>query len=161
MRLHKAIPYFLLTCAYKSLASFSSCASAVLAEALPQAVQKLNKRQKDDIEGKIFRIVEARYAQDLSLQLVAEECGVSTSYLSELFKKSTGMTFIQYVTEFRVEKAKHLLLHTELTIAQVSEAVGYSNAPQLIRVFKKLTGTTPGEFRTSSASSSAHGGDES
>ncbi|MCJ8014439.1 AraC family transcriptional regulator [Paenibacillus sp. KQZ6P-2] len=119
----------------------------VFADSLPQLIEKMNKRQKEDIEGKMFQIIENRYAQDLSLQKIADECGVSTSYLSELFKNRVGITFIQYVTNYRVEKAKHLLLNTELNIAQISNAVGYSNAPQLIRVFKKATSTTPGDFR--------------
>ncbi|GGD80281.1 AraC family transcriptional regulator [Paenibacillus nasutitermitis] len=119
----------------------------VFADSLPQVIEKLNKRQKEDFESKMFQIIENRYAHDLSLQMIADECGVSTSYLSELFKKRVGITFIQYVTNFRVEKTKQLLQNTDLNLAQISEAVGYSNAPQLIRVFKKATGTTPGDFR--------------
>ncbi|MBP1964915.1 helix-turn-helix domain-containing protein [Paenibacillus aceris] len=124
----------------------------ILADSLPQMIEKLNKRQKEDIEGKMFKIIESRYAQDLSLQMIADECGVSTSYLSELFKNRVGITYIQYVTNYRVDKVKHLLLNTELNMAQIAEAVGYSNAPQLIRVFKKAIGTTPGEFRTNQKS---------
>ncbi|MDF2936544.1 MAG: AraC family transcriptional regulator [Paenibacillaceae bacterium] len=93
------------------------------------------------------KLIEERYAQDLSLQLVAEQLGISPSYLSELIKQHWGETFIAYVTSYRIGKAKSLLLKTELTIADIAAEIGYGNATHLIRVFKKSEGLTPGEYR--------------
>ncbi|WP_127582490.1 helix-turn-helix domain-containing protein [Paenibacillus koleovorans] len=93
------------------------------------------------------KLIEERYAQDLSLQLAADQLGISPSYLSELIKQHWGETFIAYVTRYRIGKAKRLLLKTELNIADIAAEIGYGNATHLIRVFKKLEGMTPGEYR--------------
>ncbi|MBD2843655.1 AraC family transcriptional regulator [Paenibacillus sp. IB182496] len=110
-------------------------------------IRSSRKQRKEEVARKALRIVEERYAQDLSLQLVAEELRMTPSYVSLIFKQETGGTFIQHVTRFRVERAKRLLRETELTIAQVAGEVGYANAQHLIRVFKKLEQCTPGEYR--------------
>ncbi|WP_162341588.1 helix-turn-helix domain-containing protein [Paenibacillus paridis] len=111
-------------------------------------IHSSRRQRKEEIVGKTFRLVEERYAQDLSLQLLAEELNMNPSYVSLIFKEETGDTFINYVTRFRVDKAKGLLNTTELTIAQIAKEVGYANAQHLIRVFKKLESCTPGEYRS-------------
>jgi two-component system response regulator YesN len=98
------------------------------------------------------KLIEERYAQDLSLQLAADQLGISPSYLSELIKQHWGETFIAYVTRYRIDKAKSLLLKTELNIADIAAEIGYGNATHLIRVFKKSEGMTPGEYRLRSRS---------
>ncbi|MDR6550868.1 helix-turn-helix domain-containing protein [Paenibacillus qinlingensis] len=112
-------------------------------------IQTLRKNRTKGMIDQTKEFIADRYAQDLSLQFVADYFRVSPSYLSQLFKKEVGDTFINYVIRYRIERVKELLLESELSIAKISEEVGYSNAQQLIRVFKKLEGMTPGEFRES------------
>ncbi|WP_113017431.1 helix-turn-helix domain-containing protein [Paenibacillus sp. YN15] len=119
-------------------------------EFLRQAAEfldSLKKRHVKEAVAQTLAIIEKHYAQDLSLQLAADMLRMNAYQLSKLFKEEMGENFIQFVTRYRVEKVKAMLLETELTVSQIAEAVGYSNAQQLIRVFKKLEHTTPGEFR--------------
>lgn len=107
----------------------------------------LKRLRMETIMERTKKLIEERYRQDLSLQLAAEQLGISPSYLSELIKQHWGETFIAYVTRYRIGKAKSLLLKTELNIADIAAEIGYGNATHLIRVFKKSEGLTPGEYR--------------
>ncbi|MFY9424306.1 MAG: helix-turn-helix transcriptional regulator, partial [Bacillota bacterium] len=78
---------------------------------------------------------------------VAEAVHVSPFYLSHLFRDELGTTFVSYLTEVRLDKAKKLLKDTQLTIAEIAEKVGYSDASYFSRVFKKHVKVTPGRFR--------------
>ncbi|MGG1555180.1 helix-turn-helix domain-containing protein [Paenibacillus ferrarius] len=112
----------------------------------------LKRLRMETIMERTRKLIEERYAQDLSLQLAADQLGLSPSYLSELIKQHWGETFIAYVTRYRIDKAKNLLLKTELNIADIAAEIGYGNATHLIRVFKKSEGMTPGEYRLRSRS---------
>lgn len=106
------------------------------------------KRQKTKyMIQKTLDLIHAKYKTDLSLQSAADEIGIRASYLSQLFKDERGETFIEYVTSYRLEQAQSMLLHTELTLHQVAEEIGYSSVQQLFRVFRKKLGMTPGEYR--------------
>ncbi|MDF2927222.1 MAG: hypothetical protein K0R57_6136 [Paenibacillaceae bacterium] len=96
----------------------------------------------------VLQIIDSHYKQDLSLQLAADLVKMNAYQLSKLFKEQMGENFIHYVTRYRVDKIKELLVETELTISQIAAAVGYNNSQQLIRVFKKVENITPGEYRT-------------
>lgn len=111
-------------------------------------IHSSRKQRREQVISKAFRIVKEHYAQDLSLQMLAEELNMNSSYVSLIFKEETGDTFINYVTKCRVDKAKELLSSTELTLVQIAREVGYANAQHLIRVFKKLENCTPGEYRS-------------
>lgn len=104
------------------------------------------KKRRDKVVQQTFRIVMERYAEDLSLQSLAEELRMNPSYVSLIFKEETGETFINYVTKVRIKRAKELL-GTDLTVSQIAKEIGYANAQHLIRVFKKQEGRTPGEYR--------------
>lgn len=84
---------------------------------------------------------------DFSLGHLSGEFGLSGGYLSRLFKDSFGVRFVEYVTDIRIEKAKRLLADTETAIQDIAVAVGYTNSLTFIRVFKKHTGITPGQYR--------------
>ncbi|MEF3304698.1 AraC family transcriptional regulator [Paenibacillus sp. GYB003] len=92
--------------------------------------------------------IEERYGDpDLSLAQVSEEFGYNASYFSRAFKETFGVKLIDYVTRIRVDKAAELLRETSVSIQEIAERVGYTNALSFIRAFKKLTGTTPGHYR--------------
>ncbi len=93
------------------------------------------------------RIIDTRYAGNLSLESLAENLGLHKVYLGRLFKKETGMTCLEYIQKVRVGKAKELLLSSSKTIGAVAAETGFSSYDHLAVVFKKLTGLTPGDFR--------------
>ncbi|MHA6481940.1 helix-turn-helix domain-containing protein [Paenibacillus sp. strain BS8-2] len=110
-------------------------------------MDSVKRRKTDTMVRQTVELIRARYASDLSLQMAADEMGISVSYLSKLFKEELGETFIDYVTRIRLEKAQELLVETELTMQQVADAIGYTSVQQMFRVFKKKLGMTPGEYR--------------
>lgn len=96
---------------------------------------------------KVIKYINENYALDLSQEEVAEKVFISSSYLSELFKRFTGKNFITYVTEIKIEKAKKLLECQNLKIQEISHLVGYRNVSYFIRVFNKHMGVSPNEYR--------------
>ncbi|MFU1795191.1 AraC family transcriptional regulator [Paenibacillus azoreducens] len=88
-----------------------------------------------------------RFAEELSLEDVAEQVHLNPYYFSKVFKQQTGETFIDYVTRLRIDKAKDMMRDGELSLKEVCYAVGYKDPNYFSRVFKKVTGVTPSEYR--------------
>lgn len=91
--------------------------------------------------------VDEHLNESLSLREVAERIHLNPSYFSSLFKEQTGLTFSEYVTRSRIQKAKNLLVATDLSVAEIAEEVGYQTAKYFIKLFKEIEGTTPSRFR--------------
>jgi two-component system response regulator YesN len=110
-------------------------------------------RQSQEMEGKsgkvrsVIKHIRLKYAEDLSIQRIAEAHGLSPNYLSRLFKKETDMTINGYIEQVRVERAKELLANDRMKMMEVAERVGYHNPNYFATVFRKLTGVLPSEFR--------------
>lgn len=88
-------------------------------------------------------------ANQLSLRYLAEVCNVNASYLSNQFRIETGITLTEYINRHRVEKSLPLLLHSPLSIAQVSESVGFLDENYYARIFKRIKGVSPKVYRQS------------
>lgn len=100
---------------------------------------------------KVMEFIQKNYNRDLSLEEISGEVFLSVGYLSNLFKEETGCTVMEYVTSFRMRKAKELLLKTPaIKIKEISERIGYHNVQSFIRYFKMYYGVTPIEFRRKS-----------
>lgn len=84
---------------------------------------------------------------NLSIKVLADHVGLSPTYLSNLFKKNTGMTIGQYIVDVRVEHAKRLMKNPHLKFYQVSNQVGYSDPNYFAKIFKKKTGLSPSEYK--------------
>ncbi|MBD7911267.1 MULTISPECIES: response regulator [Clostridium] len=89
------------------------------------------------------------FNKDITLKDVAEEVYLSHNYLSELFKKEEGEGFYDFLSNYRIKKAKEILMTTNLKVYEIAEYVGYSDSITFGRAFKKITGTTPNCFRNS------------
>jgi len=89
------------------------------------------------------------YAEDISLESVAEYLHISPEYLSRQFKKEKKITFIQYLTAKRLESAKRLIEDTNYKNFEVAEAVGYKEPNYFSYVFKKHFGISPSKYRKS------------
>jgi len=139
-------------------------------EAVRRCLEQLGDRHDppeaalpDDAVHRLVRqaqaIIRAEYASDLTLAQLAERLYVHPNYLSTLFRRETGVTFSQYLTQVRIENAKKLLRETELKIYQICDRVGYTDQAHFSRVFKAMTGLTPYEYREQNASFSIERGD--
>ena len=84
---------------------------------------------------------------DLSLTSLADSVHLSSSYLSRLFKKETGVTVTDYITAERMEKARQLLEQTDQSIESITQQVGYPTHHYFTKRFKQRYGVTPKEYR--------------
>ncbi len=112
--------------------------------------QELEKRrgvEADRLAEKVRDELERDYKADFSLEHCAERFGVSPYALSRSFKQTYGQTFVDYVMNLRLERARELLRTTDLKINEIAEAVGYQPS-YFIRLFRKQEGMTPGQYRT-------------
>lgn len=87
------------------------------------------------------------YAEDITLEAAAENMGMSPFYFSRQIKAVTGSTFLDYLTDYRIEKAKRRLRHTDMTVSEVGRSVGYPDSNYFSKVFKRATGRTPTVYR--------------
>lgn len=85
--------------------------------------------------------------QDLSLETIAENCYVSPSYLSHLFKKEVGDSIVTFINKKRIKESKYFLLHTTTAISDISLLFHFCNQSYYSSLFKKYTNLTPKEFR--------------
>ena len=85
--------------------------------------------------------------EELSLTEVGKAVNISANHLSEKFKAVTGINFVDYVARTRFEKARDLLLNSNLRISEIAFAVGFQSLSQFNRIFKKLTRKSPTQFR--------------
>lgn len=97
---------------------------------------------------RVMKYINEHYNEDLVFEDVAATIGISYSYLRKLVKEETGKSLIDNVNIIRIEEVKRLLLHTDLTISEIAEGVGYRNVQSVNRFFKKYEGISPSEFKS-------------
>ncbi len=95
----------------------------------------------------VLSYIDENYNKDLSITQLSKKFKINAAYLGQLFKNETGEMLTNYINKIRVEKAKNMLLTTTLKASAISERVGYQNTNYFYRVFKKLTGVSPSEYR--------------
>jgi two-component system, response regulator YesN len=95
----------------------------------------------------VLRYIQNNYHLPLTLNEVASMVYLSKSHFSRLFKNVTGMTFVEYLTQVRIQKSKYLLKMSSLPIDAIAHKTGFSNAGYFATIFKRLEGKTPTEYR--------------
>ncbi|MEO0854257.1 MAG: AraC family transcriptional regulator, partial [Cyanobacteria bacterium J06648_11] len=103
--------------------------------------------QSRPLLGQVFRVIDARFDEPISLADVAETVGRSKSYLTGLVRRETGRTVLGWILERRLREAKRLLGQTDLSVETVAESVGFNNPAYFIRQFRKSNGVTPHSWR--------------
>lgn len=96
---------------------------------------------------KALQHIHRRYHEGINLEQVSCSLHITPEYLSSLFTKEVKKTFTSFVKEYRIQKAKELLMHSNLKAFEIAEAVGYFDAKYFSRVFKEVTGLSPGEYQ--------------
>ena len=85
--------------------------------------------------------------EKISTSEIAEYIGKSSGYVTTEFKKATGINLSDYISELKVNEARDLLKYTDKSFIEISNYLGFSSQSYFIRIFKKITGATPKEYR--------------
>ncbi|MCS7461411.1 helix-turn-helix domain-containing protein [Paenibacillus doosanensis] len=96
----------------------------------------------------IEKYIEDNYRQDLGLEQIAGEMGVSLKYVSRVFKEKTGVNLTDYINQVRMDKAKKLLTETDMRVSDIAEQIGIPSRTTFLRVFKKMEGIAPNDYRS-------------
>ncbi len=106
------------------------------------------RHQEHRLKGKMIEYVVEKYADpQLCLNEIADKFNITSSYVSQLFKRELRQNFASYLVSVRMNKATELLQKTDLTIEEISESVGYNSAHAFRRAFKRVYGITPTNFK--------------
>lgn len=107
-----------------------------------------SSRADKQFGNKVMDYVKENYQNpDLNISITAMHYNITPAYLSSLFKEQTGYSLLEYINSVRIEKAKELLNEQSYSVAEIALMTGFRNSGALIRVFKKLTGITPGQMK--------------
>jgi two-component system response regulator YesN len=107
-----------------------------------------SKKQQRDLLTQAIRFIDKHYPEEsISLERVARKVNVSPNYFSAIFSQEVGQTFIEYLTNKRIDEAKRMLRQTDKRSSEVAIAVGYKDPHYFSFVFKKVSGCTPNEYR--------------
>src|ERR1041385_1982321 len=108
----------------------------------------ISRNRAEPVEiWKTRKFIEEHSGEELSLRKVAQAVNIHPNYLSERFKQVTGMNFVEYVAHVRFQKACELLEYGDLQISDIAFAAGFQSLSQFNRVFKRLAGKSPTQFR--------------
>lgn len=114
-----------------------------------QLLSTLPKREKfpHDIVSHATSYIDEHFMEDIGIGQIADELLVTPNYLSALFKKKTGITFMKYLTNLRMLKAKELLMNPQMQVKEVAEKVGYYSTRHFSKLFTETFGCYPSEYR--------------
>lgn len=137
---------------YQELVRLSDCTK--LQQWFLDKIKMICVEGRKDEAGKSNRIIseakayiESNFHRDITLEEVSRTLNISPYYFSRMFKEETNVTFIEYVTEERIKRAKQLLEDRQLSIKEVCLESGYGDPNYFSRIFKKAEGVTPTEYR--------------
>lgn len=130
-----------------SIEQFESYVKRSLLDLCDSICSQKNRNSDTKFIEQFIAYIHNNYTKDISLNSISEYFGKSEGYLSMLFRKETGKSFIEYLTALRIEKAKELLAGTNLKIYEISKNVGYPNPKHFFIVFKKFMGISPLQYR--------------
>ena len=102
---------------------------------------------KNEMLLPMLQYIHGNFQEELTLDILADFMHLNKNYLSQLFKKEVGLSFIAYLTHYRINQAKLLLRSSQRQLADVASDVGYSDPAYFSRIFKKMTHVSPNQYR--------------
>lgn len=112
-----------------------------------QEMKNAENNNYSNLVQELMRYMRQNYWKELSLEVLGEEFQMNGVYLGQIFRKETGVTFLKYLTNLRIEEAKRLLEEGEMNVSQVAEKVGYKTSQYFSQIFIKNVGVKPQEYR--------------
>ena len=117
-------------------------------EVMTAYIETLSRKIRNPETERAKAYIESNYMKmDLSLNEVAKQVNMSPTYFSVMFKKEVGRSFIEYLTNIRIEKAKELFATTNMKVYEVAYLSGYDNPTYFSTLFKKVTGVSPQDYK--------------
>lgn len=114
---------------------------------LAEYMASIEQNNADGLIDEIKAFTKENYDQNLNLQKLAEQFYINPVYLGQLFKKSTGVRFCDYLHGIRIDKAKKMLRRTNMKVAEIARAIGYRDPDYFVRKFKSITSSSPSAFK--------------
>ncbi|MFC4104183.1 AraC family transcriptional regulator [Paenibacillus xanthanilyticus] len=118
-----------------------------------RVMKEKTNRQFRSLSDQVAAIVREEYDRELSLELIADRLHYNPNYLSSIFRKEYGITFSEYLMNYRLDMAKKWLIETDLSVKDIAERLQYQNPQNFIRSFRKKENVTPGAYRKEQQSS--------
>lgn len=131
----------------KELETYIINVMAALAREIDQTVDSLAIKEQCKVIDKAKAYIAAHLSEKITLKMISENVYLSETYFSFLFKKITGITYIDYIQKLRMQEAKKLLANTNYKVYKVAEQIGYSDYKYFSVQFKKYVAMTPKEYR--------------
>ncbi len=107
---------------------------------LQKDVLKINNMEK------VLDLIHHSYSETITVEAAAKIAGYGKSNFCKIFKKTTGISFHQYLNRYRIERAEFFLEHSDMSVSEIAEIVGFNDTKTFCRVFRELIGTTPKKF---------------
>jgi len=121
---------------------------ALIIEANPVKNGKVSPLKKKDIYiKKTIEFIESNYSTKISVEEMAARIGLNRKYLSTLFKETLNISLQDFLIQYRLNKARELMINPNLSIGEIAISVGYNDMFQFSHAFKKLNGLSPSDFR--------------
>lgn len=95
----------------------------------------------------MIKYIDLHLTEDCSLQQLSREMNMTANYLGQVFKRETGKSYTQYITELRIARSKEMLLSGDLSIGEIGTALGFNDYFYFLKTFKRITGMTPKQYR--------------
>lgn len=118
-----------------------------LSDLFPNEEEKNKQSKKNTLFAQALQYIRNNFETNIGISELADLLAIDRTYLHRLFKQELGLSPKEYLTEVRIRKAKDLLIHTDHPIIIVAQSVGYDDAQQFSKIFKKIVHTTPTHYR--------------
>lgn len=120
----------------------------ILRKACAYQQSAFNQSEHQNLSNSVKEYIKNNYHDmNLNITLLGEVFNLTPTYLSKIFKEQTGQYLLDYINHIRIKRSKELLVISKESLAKVADQCGYTNANSFIRVFKKVEGITPGNYR--------------
>lgn len=131
----------------KSVSEYIACRNRAIRDLTERVKKKIANKKSSNYVDRCKDYIEKHYREKIYLEDIGEALGVSSTHLSHVFSKETGMRLQDYITQFRLDKAANMLIYSDESIANIAVFVNFPSQSYFGNVFKKYKKMTPKEYR--------------
>ncbi|MGG6312381.1 AraC family transcriptional regulator [Paenibacillus macerans] len=139
--------YWILGFLYQLIGEFYANLPRHQEEKSPAKRSAIQHKETLDILNQVFEYMENKFQEVITVEEVARFVGFSPYYFTRFFKTNTGQTFMQFLTEYRINQAKFILANEKIPMIEVAEKAGFASVKTFHHVFKETVGQSPLQYR--------------